>query len=365
MSAPPLDHFLSDTDTILSRISDVDPRAYDRTRNYLNGSVTWLSPFLTHGIIDTTDVAEGMLLNHPVKSCYRLMFELAWREFFHRTWQLHGDEIFEDMKQSQAGAEFNQLPTAIQTGTTGIEAIDECIHTLLNEGTLHNHARMWIAGITCNMARTWWPEPARWLHYHLLDGDIASNTLSWQWIAGTFSHKQYFANQDNVDKFSKRRQPQSWLDVPYEAFDDFAIPDVLRERQPLELENTLPGKPMESVQGHVALRSLWDLNPRWQPDAEHHFCFVDTDHAKQWPMSPIRWRFIEHWVNQCGATLVHGTEQQMHSALKDATVHRREYPGCANWPGTPIERRWLYQLPQTPFPSFSKFWKSARLDVGL
>jgi deoxyribodipyrimidine photo-lyase len=116
-----------------------------------------------------------------------------------------------------------QLPRAIAEADTGLVVIDDCINALKQNGVMHNHARMWLAGISCNMAGTYWREPARWLHYHLLDGDLASNTLSWQWIAGTFSHKQYLANQSNIDKYSKTQQPGSWLDVPYEQFDDFAI----------------------------------------------------------------------------------------------------------------------------------------------
>mgnify|MGYP006195700273 CR=1 FL=1 len=60
---------------------------------------------------------------------------------------------------------------------------------------------MYLAAMVCNNAKSHWLTPARWMYYHLLDGDLASNALSWQWVAGTFSHKKYIANQQNINKY--------------------------------------------------------------------------------------------------------------------------------------------------------------------
>jgi len=306
-----------------------------------------------------------VLREHKAKSCYRLLFELGWREFFHRTWQLAGDDIFKDMRHPQANVSSNQLPHAIANANTGIQVVDRCIDTLLSEGLMHNHARMWVAGITCNMAGTYWHEPARWLHYHLLDGDLASNTLSWQWIAGTFSHKQYVANQGNIDKYSATEQSGSWLDVPYEVFDDFSPPEHLRKRCTPEYDQHLPGEPIEALSGDVALRSLWQLDPAWQADIAQHVIFIDTDLAQQWPMSANRWMFIEHWAAQCGARLYHGTVQQLQSACERAHIIREDYPACDAWPGQVLERNWLYPMPDKSFNSFSQYFKQVKHSVGL
>ena len=72
-------------DELQHRIATIEPLAYDRTRNYLNGQVTWLSPLLTHGITNTREVADLVRQQHSISSSYRLFFELGWREFFHRT----------------------------------------------------------------------------------------------------------------------------------------------------------------------------------------------------------------------------------------------------------------------------------------
>lgn len=365
MNTPAIDHFFCEPDDISLRMEQIDPRAYDKTRNYLNGQVTWLSPFLTHGVIDTRSIADTVLESHKPKTCYRLLFELGWREFFHRTWQVTGDEIFNDMRQAQQGVRSDQLPQAIVTASTGIDVIDQCLGTLTHDGLMHNHARMWVAGISCNMAGTYWKEAARWMHYHLLDGDLASNTLSWQWIAGTFSHKQYVANQENIDKYSKSRQTGSWLDVPYEAFDHFEPPAHLTTRCRAQFDFTLPGKDIPPLAGDVALRSIWHLDPTWRTDIKQHIVFIDKSVASEWPISHKRWQFIRHWAERCNATIYHGTLEHLKEACINASVVRSEYPCCSHWPGDVVERSWLYPMPEKPFNSFSQYFKQVKHHAGL
>jgi len=365
MKTPAFEHFICTPEQLQERVEQIDPRAYDKTRNYLDGEVTWLSPFLTHGVINTQRVADNVLTRHKAKSCYRLLFELGWREFFHRTWQLAGDDIFDDMRHPQTQVLARQIPNAVIEANTGINVIDACLNTLMQEGVMHNHARMWVAGLSCNMVGTYWYEPARWLHYHLLDGDLASNTLSWQWIAGTFSHKKYLANQNNVDKYSRQKQPGSWLDIAYEDFDHFTPPEHLLKRCDPHYESRIPGSPIPALQGEVALRSMWHLDPDWQRGTEQHVVFIDTELAQRWPMSPLRWQFIEHWAQRCNATIYHGTVRELNEACSNASLTRMEYPACDSWPGEVVEREWLYPLPDKPFDSFSRYFKQVKHHVGL
>lgn len=67
---------------------------------------------------------------------------------------------------------------------------------------MHNHLRMYIAGTITNVSHAHWRVPSLWLYSHLLDGDITSNTCSWQWNAGTFSSKKYLANQENINTYT-------------------------------------------------------------------------------------------------------------------------------------------------------------------
>ena len=351
---------------IIQRISSIDARAYDKSRNYLDGAVTWLSPFITHGITNTAEIASIVLQNSKPKSCYRLLYELAWREYFHRVWQRQGPAIFDDLKQPQSPVVSPHIPLAFLDANTEVQVVDDCVGALHEKGLMHNHARMWTAAMICNMAQTHWKQPARWLHYHLLDGDLASNTLSWQWVAGSYSDKKYVANQDNVNKYSRQSQTGNWLDVPYEAFDNLPIPAALSPRG----ECTFTGIPeniaaLPTLDGEVALRSLWQLDPRWQQHVHKHVVFVDTDLHDQWPMSAKRWELIQYWAEQCNATLYKGTLNQLKAQVGSANIVREEYTACVGWPGNELPRRWLYPVPEKPYSSFSQFFKQVKNAAGL
>ncbi len=365
MTTPRSESFSCATEDVLRRIHLIDPGAYDATRNYLNGAVTWLSPFLTHGITNTCEVALQVLHERKPSDCYRLLFELGWREYFHRTWQERGESVFEDMRNPQPLAQSTKLSVAVVNANTGIDSVDQALRDLYTDGVMHNHARMWTAAIVCNMARTHWYEAARFFHYHLLDGDLASNTLSWQWIAGTFSHKRYVANQDNINKYSRSNQHDTWLDVPYNDFEHFDVPEILAERMDVDFDSEPFGEPISMLVGEVALRSIWQLDPRWQSETDQHIVFVDTDWLTQWPLSPCRKAFIRHWADQCHAKVTYGTVDQLTDACLQASVTRQEYPACTQWPGQVMERPWLYPLPEKAFNSFSQFFKQVKPSVGL
>jgi len=353
---------LSTRRQILDVIDAIDPVQYGKTRNYLNGAVTWLSPYITHGIVSTQTIGTRLCQKHSKKVCYRLLFELAWREYFHRVWQKNGHAIFNDMKHAQSGVVSDCLPQAIEQASTGISTLDRGLETLFKTGFMHNHLRMWIAGTACNIAHTHWYQPAKWMHYHLLDGDLASNTLSWQWIAGTFSHKQYIANQANINKYSRSEQHDTWLDVDYETLADMPIPEVLTTRvDSLALPQTALGIPVPSrVPRHVALHSLWNLNADWLPDNDTHqrVLFIEKEHIDAWPMAPHRWEFIAHWAELLKLDIWLGSVSELQTLQQEGTGFiREEYPACNHWPGQVTERTFYFKDPEKSYQSFSKFWK--------
>lgn len=364
MSRPKdISHFLCNHEDIGQRLNQIDPVQYDKTRNHINGAVTWLSPFITHGVITTSVVADAVLKKYPAKDCYRLLYELAWREYFHRTWQLHGDDIFSDMR-TPSPSNHQQIPAAVLSASTGISAIDSEIRNLTTHGFMHNHARMWTAALCCNMGTTHWLSAARWMHYHLLDGDLASNTLSWQWVAGTSSNKRYIANQDNVNKYSQTNQHGTFLDVSYEQLANFQQPAELADTSEPQMPQSIPGNPVSKIDkltGTVALRSIWQLDAQWQTDADHQVLFIDSEFHNRWPMSKNRWQFVLHWADfLSNVHVVHGTVAQLQSALRSATTLRQDYPACDHWSSATDSRSWLYPLPEKTFNSFSQFWKQVK-----
>ena len=359
------DHFFIDLDEVLQRITRIDPRAYDRTRNYLDGAVTYLSPFVSHGVISTIDIAQGVLSSHTKKHSYRLLYELAWREFFHRSWHSHGNRIFADLLQPQQQVQEFQMPWAIAHAETGVKVLDNAIETLQETGIMHNHNRMWLAGVVCNIAHRAWLPAARWMHYHLLDGDLACNSLSWQWVAGTNSHKRYIANQDNLNKYSKTEQRGGFLDVSYEQLADSPTPEVLRKSFDPHFEDPPFFKQVSILQGDVALHSLWNLDPTWQVNTRQHILFIESDWLKRWPLSPLRWKFVQHLAAQCDCVILSGSLTDLISACERANVIRREHPDTRHWPGVEETRPWLYPEPEKPFNSFSQFWKQVKGSLDL
>ena len=171
------------------------------------------------------------------------------------------------------------MPKAILEGSTGIEVVDEAIRELYETGYMHNHMRMYVAAICCNMGHSHWLAPSRWMYSHLLDGDIASNQLSWQWVAGTFSNKKYYANQENINRFFHSSQQHTFLDVPYEHFDSMEIPNVLKDNIALKVGLYLPKmeNPPVLVDQNTLVYNYYNLDPDWHkeepcPSKMHRFC---------------------------------------------------------------------------------------------
>ena len=188
------------------RLDVLNPAEYGASRNHLDGSVTRLSPYIRHGVIRTVDVRDRALEVATSKPSQKFIQQLAWREYWQRIYKENPDQIWMDIEPYKTGFTSSdyadELPKDIETGQTGVACIDQFISELLRTGYIHNHARLYLASYICHWSRVKWQAGARWFLTHLLDGDPASNNLSWQWVASTFSHKPYYFNLENVVRFS-------------------------------------------------------------------------------------------------------------------------------------------------------------------
>lgn len=187
-----------------------DPRGYGETRNYLDGNVTRLSAYLRHGVLGLRETLERLAEKAGgLERMRKLAQELAWRDYWQRVWREIGDGVWEDREPYKTGwaAEdyADELPPDVEEGATGLECMDRFARELVETGYLHNHARMWVASYTTHWRRTKWQAGARWFLSHLTDGDTASNNLSWQWVASTFSAKPYIFNRENLEKYTRGR----------------------------------------------------------------------------------------------------------------------------------------------------------------
>ncbi|MGK0127529.1 MAG: deoxyribodipyrimidine photo-lyase, partial [Candidatus Azotimanducaceae bacterium] len=157
---------------ITQRIRAIEPIKYGSTRNYINGSVTYLSPYISRGIISTKGILSEVLdKGYKPAEIEKFIQELAWRDYWQQVWIAKGDAINQDIKHEQTPVSNTSISQAIIEANTGIEAIDNAIEIFYKTGYLHNHLRMYIASIACNVGQSHWKKPAQWMYYNLLDAD--------------------------------------------------------------------------------------------------------------------------------------------------------------------------------------------------
>ena len=220
-------------------LSKVKPARYSRTRNFLEGHVTRLSPYIRHGVL-TLDSVRNLALSECESSSQAEKFiqELAWRDYWQRRYRHHPEQIWNDIEPYKTGYrpdDYDEsLPRDIAHGTTGVACIDQFIAELLETGYLHNHARMYVASYVVHWRRIRWQAGAAWFLHHLIDGDPASNNFSWQWVASTFANKPYIFNLDNVRKYSgvtvdTSTKNNAVLDASYETLAQKLFPNLKAE----------------------------------------------------------------------------------------------------------------------------------------
>ncbi len=186
-------------------LEQVNPSQYAFSRNFLTGAVTRLSPYIRYGVLSLAEIRARIKLQVQQKEeASKLINELGWRDYWQRIYTQIGDGIWQDREPYKTGYTAKNygevLPDDIATGTTTLVCIDSFSRQLRATGYLHNHARLWLAAYIVHWRSIRWQAGAIWFLQHLLDGDPASNNLSWQWVASTFSQKPYFFNRENLER---------------------------------------------------------------------------------------------------------------------------------------------------------------------
>ena len=355
--------FPIDADKIAERIATIQPREYGKTRNFIDGAVTYLSPYISRGVISTKQVLEAVLERGFRRiEIRKFIQELAWRDYWQLVWIEKGNAINEDLKRAQPLALHTEMPTAILEAQTGIRAIDTAIKKFYATGYLHNHIRMYIASIACNIGRAHWYTPARWMYYRLLDGDWASNALSWQWVAGSNSHKIYLANQENINKYTRSFQQGTFLDIEYDALPPGDIPGPMRQTSMPDLVTNLP-KTKEPVIDRglpSCVYTYYNLDPNWRSGFRaNRILILEPSIFNTYPISQKCLDFALALAKQIpGLQVFTGEFSELTSLLPRTDVYYKEHPLDYNMVGIRDQREWLTGI-EGYFPSFSKFWKHA------
>lgn len=355
--------FSTKYEDILQCIDAIDPIQYGRTRNYTDGAVTKLSPYISRGVISTKQIASIVLKKgYKPYQIEKFLKELAWRDYFQQVWIAKGTLINNDLKRAQEGISNHAFSTAILHHTTGIMSIDIAIKNLYETGYMHNHVRMYVAGITCNVAQSHWHIPARWMYYYLLDADWASNALSWQWVAGCFSSKKYYANQENINKYCKSVQQNSFLDTSYEELAIRNVPDILQQTSKLQLQTTLPASEDLVIDETlpICIYNFYNLDPIWMNHINaNRILLLEPAFFEQYPVCKHTIQFIIDLSKNIKHIQIYvGDYTSLHTILNGQQIHYKEHPTAQHYKGMQHSRDWMFEDIKGYYPSFFAYWKN-------
>jgi len=349
---------------ILDKLDLIDPVAYAKTRNHIHGAVTYLSPYISRGVISTKQLLENVLSKgYQIGQIESFVKELCWRDYFQRVAQVK--DLNMDIKMEQSPVSNHQIPSTILQAETGIEGIDTAINQLYKTGYMHNHCRMYVASLACNIARSHWLQPAQWMYYHLLDGDWASNACSWQWVCGANSNKKYYANQDNINKFTGANQSNTFLDTSYELLETMHTPPALLQTQHLNIAINLPKS--DTLQVNSALPTFiynyYNLDPLWHStELGNRILLVDPSFFAAYPVSEKCIGFMLALAKNIPNIQVYvGAFSSLTDNYQLKNIYYKEHPHNIGYSGKEEARAWISTSVSGYYPSFFAYWNKLNL----
>ncbi|GGX55183.1 hypothetical protein GCM10007385_24580 [Tateyamaria omphalii] len=207
----------------LNRFVPCAGRDYAARRNYDLGrdghsGVSTLSPYIRARLLTEAEVLEATLVRHSQKSAAKFIQEVYWRTYWKgwlemcpAVWGQYKTALKAALDDVQTQSGLRDRWEAACKGETDIDCFNAWAQELVETGYMHNHARMWFASIWIFTLRLPWELGADFFLRHLLDGDPASNTLSWRWVAGIQTPgKTYLARTSNVSKYTEGRFAPKW-----------------------------------------------------------------------------------------------------------------------------------------------------------
>ena len=242
----------------LNRFVDQNLFEYSKLRNFDYGpnnrsNISCLSPYITHGVISELEVIKKSLSKFSFSKNEKFIQEVLWRTYWKGWLELRPNvwtDYLNELKKIREEFKDNQNYRNAIEGNTNIECFNEWIKELKETNYLHNHARMWFASIWIFTLDLPWQLGAEFFMKHLYDGDAASNTLGWRWVAGIQTQgKNYLASEWNIKKFTNNRfsniklnenAPPKTNNKTYAASKlEFNSPQNLEEKNLLIFENNL------------------------------------------------------------------------------------------------------------------------------
>ncbi len=234
---------------------------YSKLRNFDFGpkkrsNISCLSPYITHGIINEQEVIQKALSKFSFSKNEKFIQEVLWRTYWKgwlelrpNVWTDYLIELNQIKKELKDNKDNKDYIAAIE-GKTKVDCFNEWVKELKENNYLHNHTRMWFASIWIFTLELPWQLGAEFFMQHLYDGDAASNTLGWRWVAGVQTQgKHYLASEWNIKKFTNNRfqnvklnenAPPKVSEKSYQIIkQDFNNPQKIESKNLLIFENNL------------------------------------------------------------------------------------------------------------------------------
>lgn len=270
---------------------------YARDRNQVKPKHPWvsrLSPAIRHRLITEQEVISSVLSVHPFERVEKFIQEVAWRRYW-KSWLALHPEVWSDYLKTVAETTGETAVSRVENSQSGNVVIDYFANELVTSGYLHNHARMWFAAWWVHEARLPWQSGAAFFYRHLLDGDPASNTLSWRWVAGLQTPgKTYLARRSNLEKYLA----PELLAILSDGLAVFENPQALQPRTASEPQSASSGFPVDDLK-LLGRTGLWiheeDLSVEKSPLGQQSFAAiiatadVDTWERYRFPASKRLW----------------------------------------------------------------------------
>ena len=198
-----LNHFIENNLTDYSKLRNFDLGPEGRS------NVSCLSPYITHGIISEKEIIKKSLDKFSFAKNEKFIQEVLWRTYWKGWLELRPnvwDDYLIELKKIREDFKDNKEYLNAIEGKTNIECFNYWVNELKENNYLHNHTRMWFASIWIFTLELPWQLGAEFFMQHLYDGDAASNTLGWRWVAGIQTQgKHYLASEWNIKKFTNNR----------------------------------------------------------------------------------------------------------------------------------------------------------------
>ena len=279
---------------MLSFFSNEKLPQYAKMRNYDfddkgKNFVSYLSPLISRKIISEEYVLKYVLKKYNFKKIEKFINEIMWKSYWRGFLETH-PEIFNDYQDDLKFLKnIKKEKTYIDAinGKTEIDCFNSWLKELHSTGYLHNHARMWFSSIWIFTLKLPWQLGADYFMYHLLDGDVASNTLSWRWVAGLHTKgKQYTAYPENIRKYTHNTfYPKNKLNtnpMPLKEDKEY-MPQPLKYKNECNKDNS-----MSALIIHENDLSLENIN---------HFDFIFIQEEPSY--EPIKSDRINHYISKC------------------------------------------------------------------